>query len=165
MRIETERLTLRRLTETDADGLVELFNDAEVRRFISVKQPYTREDALARIRADVDEWELLGHRVVAVEERPTGRFAGRVLLYDWEELGESEIGWTLVARARGNGYATEAARALIDWAFANLDVPYLISVIAVDNEPSKRVAERLGMQVLRHQELDGEPHVIYALSR
>jgi RimJ/RimL family protein N-acetyltransferase len=163
--IETERLTLRRLREDDADGLVELFNDPQVRRFIAVKQPYGRADALGRIAADACEWDELGHRILAVEERATGRFAGRVLLYDWPQFGETEIGWTLVARARGRGYATEAARTFTEWGFANLDVPYLISLINPDNEPSRRVAERLGMTVLREEELEGEPHLVYALRR
>jgi RimJ/RimL family protein N-acetyltransferase len=163
--IETERLILRRLTEADADGLVDLFNDPEVRRFISVNHPFTREDALARLRSDAYEWDDLGHRVAAIEERASGRFAGRVVLYDWPQFAETEIGWTLVGWARGKGYATEAARAFSEWGFANLGARYLISLINVDNERSKRVAERLGMTVLRHDELDGEPHLVYALSR
>ena len=165
MQIETERLILRRLTEADADGLVELFNDPEVRRFISVKHPYTREDALARVRSDSREWDDLGHRIVAIEERASGRFAGRVVLYDWPQFAETEIGWTLMAWARGKGYATEAARAFSQWGFATLGASYLISLINPDNEPSKRVAERLGMKLLRHDELDGEPHLVYGLSR
>jgi RimJ/RimL family protein N-acetyltransferase len=165
VRIETERLILRRLREGDADALVELFNDPEVRRFIAVKQPYTRGDALARIRMDQHEWNELGHRIVAIEERSTGRFAGRVMLLDWPQFRETEVGWTLLAEARGKGIATEAARALADWGFANLEVPYLISLIDPANEPSKAVADRLGMSVLRHDELDGEPHLVYALRR
>jgi RimJ/RimL family protein N-acetyltransferase len=165
VRIETERLTLRRLTEDDADGLVEMFNDPDVRRFIAVKDPYTRAHALARVSADEHEWNELGHRVFAIEERSTGAFAGRAVIWDWPQFGETEVGWTLLARARGKGIATEAARAASDWAFANLGVPYLISLINADNERSKAVAERLGMSVLRHDEFAGEPHLVYALSR
>jgi len=108
---------------------------------------------------------VLGHRIVAIEERANGRFAGRVLLYDWPQFGETEIGWTLLSGARGNGYATEAARAFADWGFANLNVPYLISLIDPENEPSRRVAERLGMSVIRGEVLEGEPHDVYALRR
>jgi RimJ/RimL family protein N-acetyltransferase len=165
VRIETERLTLRRLTHDDADGLVELFNDPEVRRFIAVTGPYTHANAAARIEADEHEWSELGHRVLAIEERSTGRFAGRIVLWDWPQLGETELGWTLIAGARGKGIATEAARAVADWGFANLEVPYLISLIDPANERSKAVAERLGMRVLRQDELEGEPHLVYALSR
>lgn len=165
MRAETDRLILRRLSEADADGLVELFGDTQVQRFIAVKPGYARADAFARISADAREWDELGHRIAAIEERASGRFAGRVLLYDWPQFGETEIGWTLNAWARGQGYATEAARAFADWGFERLDVPYFISLIDPANEPSKRVAERLGMSVLREDELDGEPHLVYALSR
>jgi RimJ/RimL family protein N-acetyltransferase len=165
VRIETARLILRRLDEADADGLVELFNDAEVQRFIAVRLPYGRERALERIRDDEREWDELGHRVLAIEERATGRFAGRVLLYDWPQFGETEIGWTLVPGARGKGYASEAARAFTKWGFEHLDVPYFISLINPDNAPSRRVADRLGMSLLREDELEGEPHLVYALRR
>jgi RimJ/RimL family protein N-acetyltransferase len=164
VRIDTGRLTLRRLDEADADGLVELFNDPEVRRFISVEGTYDRERALERIRDDAREWDELGHRILAIEEPETGRFAGRVLLYDWP-WGETEIGWTLLPGARGKGYATEAARAYVEWGFEHLAAPYFISLINVDNDRSRRVAERLGMTVLREQEFEGEPHLIYALQR
>jgi RimJ/RimL family protein N-acetyltransferase len=164
VRIDTERLTLRRLDEADAGGLVELFNDAQVRRFIDVNGVYDRERALERIHDDEREWNELGHRVLAIEERDGGRFAGRVLLYDWP-WGETEIGWTLLPGARGKGYATEAARAYVEWGFEHLDAPYFISLINPDNAPSRRVADRLGMSVLREQELEGEPHLIYALRR
>ena len=161
--IATERLTLRRLSEADADGLVELFNDPEVQRFLAVELPYPRQRALERIHADAHEWDALGHRVLAIEDPATGRFAGRVLLYDWPQFGETEIGWTLLPGARGKGYATEAARAFAEWGFANLNVPYLISLIDPGNEASRRVAERLGMNVLRRELLAGEPHDVYAL--
>lgn len=165
MRIETGRLILRRLDEADADGLVELFNDGEVRRFIDVKDGYDRADALERIRDDAREWDELGHRVLAIEERDSARFAGRVLLYDWPQWGETEIGWTLVPGARGKGYATEAARAYVEWGFEQLGAPYFISLINVDNGPSRRVAERLGMSVLREEQFEGEPHLVYVLRR
>jgi RimJ/RimL family protein N-acetyltransferase len=164
VRLETERLTLRRLTHADADGLVELFNDPEVRDFIAVNG-YTHANAVARIAADEHEWTELGHRVLAIEERSSGRFAGRIVLWDWPQFAETELGWTLLPDARGRGIATEAARAVADWGFANLEVPYLISLIDPANERSIAVAERLGMTVLRRDELDGEPHLVYGLSR
>jgi RimJ/RimL family protein N-acetyltransferase len=165
VRIETDRLTLRRLSEDHADGLVELFNDPEVQRFIAVDGPYTRADALARIERDAHEWDDLGRRILAIEERATGRFVGRIVLWDWPQFGETELGWTLTAAGRGRGFATEGAQAVADWGFANLEVPYLISLINPENERSKAVAERLGMSVLREDELDGEPHLVYALRR
>jgi hypothetical protein len=72
---------------------------------------------------------------------------------------------SLLPGARGKGYATEAARAYVEWGFEHLDAPYFISLINPDNAPSRRVADRLGMSVLREQEFEGEPHLIYALRR
>lgn len=135
-----------------------------MQRWIAVDPPYTRERALARIESDPREWAD-GRRILAIEERDSGRFVGRIVLWDWPQFGETELGWTLTTAGRGHGYATEGARAVAGWAFANLVVPYLISLIDPLNERSKRVAERLGMTVLREDELDGEPHLVYALQR
>ena len=95
----------------------------------------------------------MGQFVVLLDGRAIGRVG--LLVWDartWEtstyedagEHAETELGWAL-ARARwGHGYATEAARAVRDWAYAERDVERLISLIAPDNARSIRVAEKLG---------------------
>jgi RimJ/RimL family protein N-acetyltransferase len=67
--------------------------------------------------------------------------------------------------AWGHGYATEAGRAAIEWAWAALDAPELISVIQPDNARSIRVAERLGMRPLRETSLKGQSVAIFAIDR
>jgi RimJ/RimL family protein N-acetyltransferase len=64
----------------------------------------------------------------------------------------------------GHNYATEAARACADWAFAELAVPYLTAMIAPGNERSIRVGERLGMEPIRKDVLVGEPVIVHALA-
>jgi RimJ/RimL family protein N-acetyltransferase len=59
--------------------------------------------------------------------------------------GDVEIGWGLIPSARGSGYATEAARAVIEWAFAQPGVTRVTATIPTDNEASLRVGRRLGM--------------------
>jgi RimJ/RimL family protein N-acetyltransferase len=59
--IETERLLLRRLSMADVDGLVALYSDPEVRRYIHVPDGYGRDQAIDRVDADAREWDDLGH--------------------------------------------------------------------------------------------------------
>jgi RimJ/RimL family protein N-acetyltransferase len=161
--IETERLLMRRLSMADVDGLLDLYSDPEVRRYIHVPDGYGREHAIARIEADTREWDDLGHRFLAVTDRKTGRFLGRVAVYDWPQFGETEVGWILHPAARGQGFATEAGAAALTWGFENLDVPYLTAMISPDNKPSLRVADRLGMRRLREDGLGEDQVIVHAV--
>ena len=163
--IETERLLLRRFASADVDELVALQADREVRRFIQRGQPFGRRQATERVQADATEWQEHGHRMLAIEERVSGRFLGRVTLHDWTHLGETEIGWALRGDARGQGFATEAGRAFASWGFRTLAVPYLTAMIRPDNARSIAVAARLGMTELRTDVLSGTPVVVYSISR
>jgi Acetyltransferase (GNAT) domain len=82
------------------------------------------------------------------------RFLGRARLKYWPQFEETEVGWAFRRDAWGHGYATEAARACLEWGFGSLDVPYLTAMIHPDNEASIQLARRLGMSPLRE---DGDP--------
>jgi RimJ/RimL family protein N-acetyltransferase len=99
------------------DDFVALYSDSELRRFIAVSDDFGPEGARRRIENDDEEWNRLGRRMLVMIERSSGRFIGRVALYDWPEFGETEVGWALRPDARGYGFATEAGRA-----FASLGV-------------------------------------------
>jgi RimJ/RimL family protein N-acetyltransferase len=75
------------------------------------------------------------------------------------------VGWVLRREAWGQGFATEAARACAGWEFGNLDIPYLTAMIRPENEPSIRVAERLGMTPLRDDVLFDDAVVVYSVKR
>lgn len=101
------------------------------------------------MRVHLEQWRRFGIGKFVVELRRDRLVVGRVgvQLLDpetWEPAegpgGRPELGWTLRPEHRGNGYATEAGRAVLDW----LDAPHVISLIAPDNLRSQRVAGRLG---------------------
>lgn len=120
---------------------VALHADERVNRFVGA---YSHQQALDRLATVEQQWAERGHGLCAVELKSTGEFIGRVGLNYWEKFHEVELGWTLKAETWGHGYATEAARACLDWGFATLDEPYFISLIRPGNTASVRVAERLG---------------------
>ncbi|MFJ1924158.1 MULTISPECIES: GNAT family N-acetyltransferase [unclassified Streptomyces] len=160
--IETERLTLRPLATSDTDAFVELHADPEVNRFVGA---YSPQQALERLAGIERQWAERGHGLCAVELRSSGEFIGRSGLQYWQQFDEVELGWTFRAEHWGHGYATEAARACLDWGFATLDADYFTALIRPGNTPSVKVAERLGFAPRRQDELYGNPVTVYALDR
>jgi RimJ/RimL family protein N-acetyltransferase len=161
-RIETERLILRPLTVQDLDDLFELHSQPEVARYTT---SFTRAQALERLEANQMEWRTRGHGLLAVTERHSGRFLGRCGLKLWPQFDEVEAGWALRVQEWGHGYATEAARAVVDWGFAALRLAYITAMIVPGNARSHRVAQRLGFAPLREDTLLGHRVIVHALHR
>ena len=80
-------------------------------------------------------------------------------------MDEVEIGWHTRPGRKGEGIAPEAGAAARDWAFANLDVDHLISLVRPENQPSCRVAEKIGMHVDREADYKGFNHRVYRIDR
>ncbi len=161
--IETERLRLRVMTADDLDELVRLQEDPAVARFMG--RP-SREWLEGWLRSSQAEWEERGHGRVAIVDRDSGQFLGRTGLKFWPQFEETEIGWALHAEARGKGYATEAARAVLKWGFERLEgLPLITAMIQPGNAASIAVAERLGMSPLRADKLLGDEVTVYAIGR
>jgi RimJ/RimL family protein N-acetyltransferase len=156
VRLETERLVLRLPRLEDAAAAAELLGDREVMRFLG-GETVPPEDVPVVVQKWLDRWELNGVGPFVLERRDDGRFLGRAGILVWDtrtwthgslaEVGEHaqpEIGWALARAHWGNGYATEAARAVRDWGRRERGFDRLISLIARDNLASQGVARRLG---------------------
>jgi RimJ/RimL family protein N-acetyltransferase len=162
--VTTERLVLRPFVEADLDGWAEIVADDETTEFIGGVK--SREDAWRQIAMYLGHWTLRGYGQWAVEVKQSGRFIGRCGAWYPEGWPELEIGWTLARDSWGEGYATEAGRAAMTWAFDSLGLERVASVVDVDNARSRAVAVRLGMSLDYETELfTGEKVVVYAASR
>ena len=91
-----------------------------------------------------DCWRLFGHGALMIELTASKQCIGQVGINHGPLFPEQELGWLLYDGHEGHGYATEAARALRDWAFATLKLSTLVSYMAPDNAMSAAVAKRLG---------------------
>jgi RimJ/RimL family protein N-acetyltransferase len=100
-----------------------------------------------------------------VVERESGAVVGRAGLWDEPDWPGVEAVWFIGRPWWGKGYATEAAIAAVDWAFANRPIDEVVSVIVPANSASVRVAERLGMRADRVEFLHGSDHTIYVINR
>jgi RimJ/RimL family protein N-acetyltransferase/CheY-like chemotaxis protein len=132
MTIDTERLHLRPFRDEDLDAYAEMCADAEVMRYVR-GTPLDRADAWREMAMFVGHWQLRGFGIWAVEERATGALVGRIGLYYPEGWPDRELGWALLKRYWGRGYATEGCRAALDHAFDVLGWPRVISLIHPDN--------------------------------
>ena len=155
--LQTERLTLRPFILDDFEPLAAMSADPQVMRFLSLDgKPQPRFQAWQSFSALVGHWQLRGYGFFAVIEKASGEFVGRVGPWHPEGWPDFEIGWTLRSQYWGRGYATEAARKCIDFAFEELKRTHLISLIHPENANSIAVAQRLG------ESLEGEvilPHL------
>ena len=163
MLIETERLLLRPLTTADVEEVVAMHATPEVMR--TMRGAFERPRALERLERNEREWQDRGHGLMAIVERASDRFVGRSGLKYWPQFDEVEVGWVLHPDFWGQGFATEAGCACLDWGFKSLDVPYITAMIMPENVRSIRVAERLGMRPLRHDVLIDIPVIVHSLDR
>jgi RimJ/RimL family protein N-acetyltransferase len=114
---------------------------------------------------------MLGYGYWAVEERASSKFVGDVGLADFHrELsppihGIPESGWVLDPAFYGRGYATEALRATLQWADANLTLDKTACIIAPENAASIRVAEKVGYREHARTTYLGAPTILYVRSR
>jgi RimJ/RimL family protein N-acetyltransferase len=138
--------------------------DINVMRYLGGKT-YDRISAWRHLAYQIGHWVLRGYGYYAVEEKTTGAFVGRVGFTNQAGWPGFELGWTIWPDYQGRGYATEAARMLLPYAFEKLDQPHVISLIHPDNTPSRKVAQKLGQQIEGETEVLGMPVLIYGIRR
>ncbi|QFU92230.1 GNAT family N-acetyltransferase [Amycolatopsis sp. YIM 10] len=175
--LETERLTLRRLTDSDLDLLVELDADPAVMRYLTGGAPNSRErlatDFLPRMLSHGQRFP--GYGFFIAHEKTSGEFLG------WFHLrpdpdgpdDEPELGYRLRQSAWGKGYATEGSRALVEKAFTELGAKRVYASTMVVNTGSRRVMEKAGLRQVRTyfedwpESIEGSEHgdVEYSLDR
>ncbi|HEY3474474.1 MAG TPA: GNAT family N-acetyltransferase [Anaerolineales bacterium] len=165
----TERLLLRNFHILDREALQNVFGDAEVMRFGDGVQ--TMEWIENWLRTCLERYyQTWGFGPYAVVEKP-GRsvigYCGLFFFADLDGQPEVEIGYRLARSVWGQGYATEAASAVRDFAFDTLGIERLIAMIDPSNAASIRVAEKLGMRYEKDILLDGYTHPdhVYVISR
>ena len=161
MRLETDRLLLRPFRNADHAAYAAICADPEVMKYIGTGTPLSATDAWRSMAASLGHWELLGYGMFAVEEKAGGAFVGRVGFLDPPGWPGFELGWLLGRDYWGRGYATEAARTCLAYAFGTLGRERVISLIRPGNDPSIRVAERIGERLSGEVEFLGGTALVY----
>jgi RimJ/RimL family protein N-acetyltransferase len=174
--IETPRLRLRRWQDSDRAPFAAMCADAEVMEFFPA--PLSRPEADALLDRMEAHWDARGYGNYALEERTTGSFVGMTGLFDvFPEAHFApsvEIGWRLARPFWKQGYAREAAEAVLAAAFAEHDFPEIVSFTAKLNTRSAGLMQRLGMTRDAADDFEHpgvaeghplRPHVLYRLTR
>jgi RimJ/RimL family protein N-acetyltransferase len=153
VRIETERLVLTPEEPSDAEWFAELLNSRGTGTF-------TVADALDRIAVMTKTIETTGIGALVLRKRPDGEALGyTAIVVGRSSLDEPELAYELLPQAQGHGYATEAARALLDAAFGT-GRRRIWATIGSLNAPSLRVAEKLGFR-RDHCTTNGDEEVVW----
>jgi RimJ/RimL family protein N-acetyltransferase len=165
--IETERLLLRQWRGSDMAPYTAMLSDPGTARFITVDGKPVVDEMTGWRHAVVmaGHWMLHGAGMFVVEEKSSGKFAGRVGPWSPPGWPGFEVGWGIAKELRGKGYAVEAARASVNWAFATFDIDRIVHCIDCENIASQGVARRLGASKDREIELFGHVADLWVTTR
>lgn len=146
IKIETERLYLRELAESDFDSLYNVLADSDIMKHY----PYTFDEKRVKnwIAKNIERYNIFGFGLWAVILKETGQFIGDcgITMQNINGSIKPEIGYHTGKKFQRQGYAKEAARAVRDWTFENTPFGVLYSYMKSDNVPSFKTAEANGMK-------------------
>lgn len=174
--LETERLILRTWVDEDLDSMFAINQDLKVMEYFpSLQDVDMTKNFIDKVNA---HFENHGYSLYAAVRKNTNEFIGFIglLIADFEShfTPATEIGWRLSSNHWGQGFATEGAKAVLDFAFRELKIPEIVSFTAAGNAKSIRVMQKIGLQHneaddFDHPKLDDtsplKRHVLYRLSR
>jgi RimJ/RimL family protein N-acetyltransferase len=174
--IETERLLLRVPSDGDRDQIAAIHGDPQVGDWLA--GVLSREESDAIVDYILAQFASRGFSYWAVKQKTDEALVGLVGLLamapEFPPAPALEIGWRLSPQYWGHGYASEAARAVAEWGFANTDAPELLAITARTNLRSQAVMRRIGMQAEPWRDFDHpnlapdhplRAHVTFALKR
>ena len=164
--LETPRLQLRLMQADDVDALLAIFADPKVMASFGVP-PFDRAQMMQWVQRNLDHQSQYGYGLFSVLLKTNGLLIGDcgLEMMDVEGVPAAELGYDFRSDYWNQGYATEAASAVRDYAFRHLHLLRLISLIRVGNLASQRVAEKIGMQLAAEITRHGHPYSHYMLER
>lgn len=159
--LETERLILRRLSVDDRAFILGLLNDPAWLRFIGDKGVKTLEDARNYIvTGPMDMYARLGFGLYLAERKSDAAPIGICGLIKRDALEDVDIGFAFLPDFRGQGYAREAAAAVMAHARSAFGLRRLMAITSPDNEASIRLLEKLGLRFEATVSLAGDGHEV-----
>jgi len=161
--LETERLWLRAFRRSDIDDYAALNADPEVMRHVG--GTWDRSRSWRHLAFLIGHWPLGGAGMWALEQKETGAFVGIVGFAEPEGWPGFELAVKLARRWWGHGYATEAARAALTFAFTVLQKERVISLVRPENGASIRLVERLGERLEGRTVLAGTEYLVFGIGR
>lgn len=159
---ETQRLILRELLPTDAEGMFELDSDSEVHKYVGKKPVTTLQQCKDVIEFIREQYSSNGIGRWAVIEKQSGDFVGWSGLKLMKEpvnkhINFYDIGYRLIKKHWGKGYATESGIAARDYAFTTLNAKEIFAMTDVENTASRKALEKIGLHYVETFVYDASP--------
>jgi RimJ/RimL family protein N-acetyltransferase len=162
--LETERLILRHFTLDDAEFILELVNEPGWKQFIGDRGINTLDAARQYIETvPLASYAKNGFGLYAVELKDDHTPVGMCGLLKRDTLEDVDIGFALLSRFEGSGYAREAATATLKYARKQLGLRRVVAITTKDNDRSGRLLERSGMNLVGPISLSGETLRLFAI--
>jgi RimJ/RimL family protein N-acetyltransferase len=156
--LETNRLFLRELVFEDSVELSKILSDNESMKYYP--RAFSKDEVRKWIEWNIDNYQKFGHGLWAVILKDSNVFLGDcgITIQDIEGNKLPELGYHIRTEYQNKGYATEVAKACMDYAFNSLNIDKLYTYTKIDNIPSRKVAEKNGMLFLKEftKEVNGE---------
>jgi RimJ/RimL family protein N-acetyltransferase len=148
--LETERLILRELRETDIEPFFEMDSDPAVHKYLGNNPISTLEQALETINNIRRQYVELGIGRWAVIEKSSGNFIGwsglKLVTEAWNgHINFHDVGYRLIPKYWGKGYATESCKAALEFGFNTMNLSEIIGTANQENKASRTVLEKCGL--------------------
>lgn len=155
--LETGRLVLRLIVAEDAPFILELLNDPSFLRFIGDRGVRTLDDARAYIeKGPSASYARFGFGLWLAQLRNDGTPIGMCGLLKRDTLDDVDIGFAYLPAFRGQGYAHEAAAAVMVHGRLALGIPRIVAIVSPENVASIRLLEKIGLAFDRRIDLNGD---------
>ena len=153
--ITTERVRLRPFTLEDTLTMHQIINGKDVLKYFPGSKTVTEAQVQRMIERIQAHWQENGYGLWATELRASGALLGRCGLQHLEETDEVEIDFIFSRDYWGNGFATEAGRASLQYGFERLDLQTIVGIVHPENLASQRVLEKIEMAQIEKTEYFG----------
>lgn len=163
--LETERLIMRKLNESDLPELIRIRSDPEVYKYLGGPRRQNPEALEKRLRFYISSYDKYGFGTCAMLWKETGEMIGTSGLQPLENTDEIEIGYGLTKAFWGKGLATEAAHSWLEYGFTAAGLKRIVAIALPENTASWRVMEKLGMSFEKTDRHYGLDCVFYAISK
>ncbi|PSB05124.1 GNAT family N-acetyltransferase [Merismopedia glauca] len=161
--LSSSRLAFRPCTDADIDLLLQHWTEPMVRRYLFDDRIIDRETVAGFIELSSTLFQNKGYGLWVLTNKANGEFQGVCGLWDGEVVSPDLL-YSISTSAWGQGLATESARCVLEYAFEQLKLPYVMSTVDLPNTASIRVLEKNGMKLHEERSLNGNPIRCYSLN-
>ena len=165
--LQTERLRLRQVVETDIDRIDFLRSDAEINKYIKRAEPQTRE--LAKAHIELISQGFLNNKCIewGITQKTAPLLLGSICLWNYsEDLKTAEVGYGMDTEFQGKGIMSEALQAVLRFGFEEFKFETIEAFTHAENKASRNLLEKAGFTLIVDKKDEGNPdNVIYAINK